>query len=267
MWEKQGNIRGEKGEKGDKGDTGSQGIQGVQGVQGIKGEKGDKGDKGDPGDQGLSIHDAVLNSPSELPEFSTAKLGDAWRVINTSGSNVTYDLYFKQDDGTTWSIQPNWGGVKGDKGDKGDTGETGAQGVQGIQGEKGEKGDKGDKGDAGANGKDGSPKTYFLVKFWFQDNDLSGDLVPDFTGTVVLNVDVDMLTLNYLARKFDCFIAFSGIYQNKLITNFQGVNFSDDSVSTDYMIAADVIDLDTKVRNQIKIGIAKMAYKKIRPIS
>ena len=39
LWEKQGNIRGEKGEKGDKGDTGSQGIQGVQGIQGIQGEK------------------------------------------------------------------------------------------------------------------------------------------------------------------------------------------------------------------------------------
>lgn len=145
-WEKVGNIRGTQGLQGIKGDKGEQGIQGVQGVQGAKGEKGEKGDKGDPGDQGLLIHDTVLNSTSELPVFSTAKIGDAYRIINTSGSIVTYDLYFKSVDGTDWSIQPNWGGVKGDKGDKGDPGEPGIQGVQGIQGEKGEKGDPGEPG-------------------------------------------------------------------------------------------------------------------------
>lgn len=145
-WEKIGNIRGAQGLQGIKGDTGEQGIQGVQGIQGIQGKKGDKGDKGDPGDQGFYIHDAILNSPSELPVFSTARVGDAYRIINTSGTIVTYDLYFKAVDGTDWSIQPNWGGVKGDKGDKGDKGETGAQGIQGIQGEKGEKGDAGEPG-------------------------------------------------------------------------------------------------------------------------
>lgn len=146
QWEKTGNIRGLKGDKGDKGEKGDQGIQGVQGIQGIQGIKGDKGDKGDPGNQGMFIHDSILSNPSELPSFEGAIIGDAYRVINTSGSNVTYDLYFKSVDGTTWSIQPNWGGVKGDKGDKGDPGETGAQGVQGIQGAKGDKGDKGDTG-------------------------------------------------------------------------------------------------------------------------
>lgn len=132
-----GSILGLKGDKGDKGETGEQGIQGVQGVQGIKGEKGDKGDKGDPGDQGILIFTGVLNSPDELPVFSTTKVGDAYRVINTSGSIVTYDLYFHAKDGTDWDIQPNWGGVKGDKGDKGDQGEQGIQGIQGIQGERG----------------------------------------------------------------------------------------------------------------------------------
>ena len=132
-----GSILGVKGDKGDKGETGEQGIQGVQGVQGVKGEKGDKGDKGDPGDQGILIFTGVLNSPDELPLFSTTEVGDAYRVINTSGSIITYDLYFHAKDGTDWDIQPNWGGVKGDKGDKGDPGVQGIQGIQGVQGEKG----------------------------------------------------------------------------------------------------------------------------------
>ena len=41
VWQKQGNIKGEKGEKGDKGEHGEQGIQGVQGTQGIQGIHGD----------------------------------------------------------------------------------------------------------------------------------------------------------------------------------------------------------------------------------
>lgn len=143
VWEKQGNIRGQVGATGATGATGEQGIQGVQGVQGIQGEKGDKGDKGDPGDQGILINTGVLNSPSELPPFANAVVGDAYRVINTSGTIVTYDLYFKAKGGTNWDIQPNWGGVKGDKGDKGDQGEQGVQGVQGIQGAKGEDGQSG----------------------------------------------------------------------------------------------------------------------------
>ena len=160
---KMGNIKGAKGAKGDKGDKGEQGIQGVQGPQGAKGAKGDKGDKGDTGDQGLTIYTGVKNSPDELPPFSSAKLGDAYRVINTSGTTVAYDLYFKAEGGSTWDIQPNWGGVKGDKGDKGDKGEQGIQGVQGPQGAKGNKGDKGDKGDKGVDGKSyGCPVYCFL---------------------------------------------------------------------------------------------------------
>ena len=142
-FELKGNIRGEKGEKGDKGDTGPQGIQGVQGVQGPAGPKGEQGPQGEPGNQGVLIFTGVLNSPSELPSFSSAKVGDAYRVINTSGSVVTYDLYFKAVNGTTWDIQPNWGGVKGDKGDKGD---TGPQGIQGVQGEQGPVGPQGEQG-------------------------------------------------------------------------------------------------------------------------
>lgn len=161
---KNGNLRGPQGKKGDKGEQGKQGIQGVQGVQGIPGPQGGKGEKGDPGDQGVLIHSAVLNNASELPDFQSAPVGDAWRVINTSGSLVTYDLYFKAVDGDTWSIQPNWGGVKGDKGDKGDRGPQGIQGIQGPQGEPGPQGERGEKGEKGDKGDPGVRLYQHLIK-------------------------------------------------------------------------------------------------------
>lgn len=133
---KEGSLLGATGPKGDKGEKGEQGLQGVQGEQGIQGEKGKDGERGKDGD-GLDIKTGILSNPSELPLFSSAEVGDAYRIINTSGSVVSYDLYFKASNGTDWDIQPNWGGVKGEKGDKGDPGIQGIQGVQGIQGEKG----------------------------------------------------------------------------------------------------------------------------------
>lgn len=137
VWKKLKNIRGETGAQGLQGIQGEQGIQGIQGAQGPIGPEGPQGPAGKDGSQGLRIHDEVLSSPSQLPDFTTAEEGDAYRVINTSGTVVTYDLYFKAVDGTTWSLQPNWGGVQGPKGDKGDTGAQGIQGVQGIQGIQG----------------------------------------------------------------------------------------------------------------------------------
>ena len=131
-----GSILGQKGDKGVKGDTGEQGIQGIQGVQGNTGQRGEKGDKGEPG-QSIKIFTGIYNSVSELPQFSSTSVGDGYRVINTSGAIVTYDLYFHAENGTDWDIQPNWGGIKGDKGDTGDRGEQGIQGVQGIQGADG----------------------------------------------------------------------------------------------------------------------------------
>ena len=217
---KMGNIKGAKGDKGDKGDKGNQGIQGVQGPQGAKGAKGDKGDKGDTGDQGLTIYTGVKNSPDELPPFSSAKLGDAYRVINTSGTTVAYDLYFKAEGGTTWDIQPNWGGVKGDKGDKGDKGNQGIQGVQGPQGAKGAKGDKGDKGDKGVDGKSyGCPVYCFLnapsVTYTreFDGEVFSGYISCKFTIYTTRLEDETNITLgdfsNYIAYLNDI-----GTYQN-----------------------------------------------------
>lgn len=140
-----GTIIGQVGPTGPKGERGPQGIQGMQGEQGVQGEKGERGEKGRDGD-GLDIKTGILNNPSELPSFSSAEVGDAYRIINTTGSIISYDLYFKASNGIDWDIQPNWGGVKGDKGDKGDTGLQGIQGVQGPQGPQGEKGEKGDAG-------------------------------------------------------------------------------------------------------------------------
>ena len=147
-----GSILGPVGPRGEKGERGEQGLQGVQGVQGIQGEKGPQGEKGRDGD-GLVIKTGVLANASYLPSFAEAKVGDAYRVVNTSGSILTYDLYFKASDGTDWDIQPNWGGVKGEKGDKGDVGPQGIQGVQGEQGPKGNDGASGLSGQlfAGAN--------------------------------------------------------------------------------------------------------------------
>lgn len=131
-----GSILGPTGPKGEKGEKGEQGIQGVQGVQGIQGIQGIQGEKGKDGD-GLDIKTGILSNESQLPSFAEAEVGDAYRVINTSGSVVSYDLYFKASNGNDWDIQPNWGGLKGEKGDRGEQGPQGVQGVQGPQGERG----------------------------------------------------------------------------------------------------------------------------------
>ena len=132
-------ILGPMGLRGEKGEKGEQGVQGAQGVQGIQGEKGLQGEKGKDGD-GLVIKTGILYNASQLPPFNEAKVGDAYRIINTSGSVVSYDLYFKASDGIDWDIQPNWGGVQGPQGPQGPQGLQGVQGIQGIQGERGASG-------------------------------------------------------------------------------------------------------------------------------
>lgn len=141
---KRTNIRGSSGAIGQTGVKGDKGEQGERGPQGPQGNTGPKGDDGEQGDIGLKLHSGVLSSPSELPPFSSANIGDAYRIINTSGTIITYDLYFKTFDGSTWDIQSKWGGEKGDKGDKGDTGLQGTQGVQGVRGNTGPQGETGE---------------------------------------------------------------------------------------------------------------------------
>lgn len=158
-WTKQGSIKGAAGAQGAQGVQGIQGIQGKQGIQGIQGATGAQGEPGKDGIT-LKIFTGTYTSVSELPQFSTTNVGDAYRVLESNVGTIVYDLYFHAEGGATWDVIPNWGGIKGDKGDKGDTGATGPQGIQGpqgeqgiqgIQGEKGEKGDKGDQGESGTS--------------------------------------------------------------------------------------------------------------------
>lgn len=131
-----GNIRGavgEKGDKGDKGDTGATGEKGQQGIQGIQGIQGERGQDG----ASLKIHDAVLNNESELPDFDTVEVNEAYRVLNISSGNTVYDLYFKAFDGTSWSLQSNWGGTPGATGPQGPQGPQGIPGVNGVNGVNG----------------------------------------------------------------------------------------------------------------------------------
>lgn len=183
--EKLGNIKGPKGDTGPQGPKGDTGEEGLQGVPGIQGPKGDKGDKGDVGEQGIKIHTGVLNSPSELPDFSTALSGDGYRIINTSGTVVKYDLYFKAVDGTDWDIQPDWGGVEGPKGDRGDVGPEGPRGIQGPKGDTGPQGTQGTQGPAGPIGPKG-------------DKGDEGNTVPN---TMFLNENIGMLIAENVSAK------------------------------------------------------------------
>ena len=141
VFELKGSILGPKGDKGEKGDQGIQGIQGEKGDQGIQGIQGEKGEPGTPG-SAINILDGIYSNPSELPSFSSVNVNNGYLVIDTSGSVITYDLYYKAEDGADWSIVPNWGGIPGPKGDKGEKGDQGGQGIQGERGEKGEQGNQ-----------------------------------------------------------------------------------------------------------------------------
>lgn len=165
VWIKTGSVRGQKGEQGSQGIQGPQGIPGQTGAQGATGAKGEKGDKGEPGNQGLTIYTGTYTSVSQLPAFSTTKVGDAYRVQNTSLGYVTYDLYFHAEGGTTWDVQANWGGIKGDKGDTGATGPQGLQGVQGPQGNTGATGPQGPIGPAGKDGKNATQMYLHTISF------------------------------------------------------------------------------------------------------
>lgn len=174
--------------KGEQGEQGIQGERGEPGIQGERGEPGIQGERGEPGEP-IHLHSGILNSAAELPDFTSAALADAYIVLNTSNSYTTYDLYFKGEGGSDWTIIPNWGGVKGDKGDKGDIGATGATGpyftpnvsangdlswtnngnlsnpatvnIKGQKGDQGEKGNPGERGEKGETGQTGNTGPYF----------------------------------------------------------------------------------------------------------
>ena len=154
--------QGEQGPVGPQGPQGEQGIQGEIGPQGIQGEKGPQGDigpqgpqgeqgpqgpKGDTGENGtsLNISSTIYDNPANLPPFESASVNDAY-IVKTETS---YDLYFKAQDGSTWTIIENWGGIQGPQG------EQGPQGIQGPQGPQGPKGDTGPQGIQGEIGPQG----------------------------------------------------------------------------------------------------------------
>ena len=172
--------QGEQGPVGPQGPQGEQGIQGEIGPQGIQGEKGPQGDigpqgpqgeqgpqgpKGDTGENGtsLNISSTIYDNPANLPPFESANVNDAY-IVQTETS---YDLYFKAQDGSTWTIIENWGGIQGPQGEQGPQGiqgpqgpqgpkgDTGPQGEQGIQGEIGPQGIQGPKGETGSTGPKG----------------------------------------------------------------------------------------------------------------
>lgn len=131
-----GNIRGKQGFQGRDGQQGEQGIQGIQGVQGRDGADGQQGIQG-PAGLAVRIHTGIKSNAGELPEFSSAEVGDAYRVQRISDGQLLYDLYFKTVDGETWDVQPNIGIGQGTQGVAGKDGKQGIQGVKGEQGEPG----------------------------------------------------------------------------------------------------------------------------------
>ena len=163
--------QGPQGEQGIQGEQGPQGIQGPQGPQGDigpqgpQGEQGPQGPKGDTGENGtsLNISSTIYDNPANLPPFESANVNDAY-IVQTETS---YDLYFKAQDGSTWTIIENWGGIQGPQGEQGPQGiqgpqgpqgpkgDTGPQGEQGIQGEIGPQGIQGPKGETGSTGPQG----------------------------------------------------------------------------------------------------------------
>ena len=146
-----GSILGKQGPQGEQGPRGFQGLQGVQGEQGPQGVAGPRGPEGKAGSV-FNLKSGILNNPSELPDFSTANVGDAYRVINISEGIVKYDIYFKAEDGEDWDFQPDWGGIQGPQGPQGPVGPQGLQGIQGPQGPEGPAGPQGAPGEPGPAG-------------------------------------------------------------------------------------------------------------------
>lgn len=120
----------------------TKGIQGVQGLKGNTGEKGERGEQGEQGEKGergdvggsILLQSTVLSNPSELPDISTVQNYTAYIVTNTFEGEITYDLYYKGENATEWSVLSNWGGIPGPAGP---TGQTGAQGQPGQAGANG----------------------------------------------------------------------------------------------------------------------------------
>lgn len=125
-----GEFIGPQGPQGPRGPQGEQGSQGPQGPIGPQGPQGIQGQKGDNGTS-VNIIGEPLDSPEDLPLFSTTNEGDAYIVRDEENK---YDLYMHTFEATDWSVVNDWGGIPGPQGPQG------PQGAQGPQGEKGSDG-------------------------------------------------------------------------------------------------------------------------------
>ena len=133
---------GPQGERGPQGPIGPQGPQGERGPQGLQGPQGIQGQKGDNGTS-INIIGDPLDSPEDLPLFSTTNEGDAYIVRDEENK---YDLYMHTFEATDWSVVNDWGGIPGPQGPQGPQGLQGPQGEQGPQGPQGPQGEKGSDG-------------------------------------------------------------------------------------------------------------------------
>ena len=99
------------------------GQTGATGATGATGETGGPGPQGEKGADGVSVSiiGNVLNSTSELPDFSSTNVGDAYLVRNLE--NII-DMYAHTADTTDWTVITDWGGVPGPQGQPGAKGST-----------------------------------------------------------------------------------------------------------------------------------------------
>lgn len=142
-------------------------VRGPKGIQGIAGVQGDKGQTGVRGRTVKIV--SGLYREEDLPNFDDVESNTGYLVDDGDGR---YDLYLKGK-GTSWTINENWQGPKGQTGDQGpigpqgDQGEVGPQGEQGPQGAQGPAGPKGDPGIKGIKGVKGLKAT---PNFYIDEN-------------------------------------------------------------------------------------------------
>lgn len=99
--------------------TSTVGITGATGADGPTGPSGATG----PAGMVLNIKDGIWDL-SELPEFSSTLIGDAYVVLDAFGQ---YNLYYNGENGSDWTVILSWGGVQGATGESGPTGATGPE--------------------------------------------------------------------------------------------------------------------------------------------
>lgn len=131
--------QGPKGDAGPAGPQGNQGIEGPTGPTGPQGPRGERGPEGPEGPRGPAGADGKsfqilgqVDIESDLPEVSSANLGDAYFV----GISIPRDVWacVLADGQAKWENQGTLQGPQGERGPQGIQGNTGEQGPQGLTG-------------------------------------------------------------------------------------------------------------------------------------